>query len=37
MDMTYFVFDTNAMNQRVRIGDMRVKVSYAMSLHKTEL
>ena len=33
MDATHFAFDTNAI---VRIGDMRVKVSYTMSLHKTE-
>ena len=35
MDTAHFVFDTNAMIQRVRVGDMRVGVSYAMSLHKT--
>ena len=31
MDTTHFVFDTNIMIQRVRVCDMRVNVSYAMS------
>ena len=35
MDKAHFVLDTNAMIQRVRVGDMRVRVSYAMSLHQT--
>ena len=35
MDMTRFVFDTNTMIQRVRVGDIQVRVSYAMSFHKT--
>ena len=35
MDTTHIVFDTNAMIQRVRVGDMQVSVSYPMSLHKT--
>ena len=35
MDMAHFVFDTNAIIQRVHVGDMRVRVSYAMSLDKT--
>ena len=37
MDMTYFIFDTNVMIQRVRADDIRVRVSYAMSLHKNGL
>ena len=35
MDTVHFVFDTNAMIERVRVVDMRVRVSYVMSLHKT--
>ena len=35
MDTTHFVFDTNTMIQRVHVVDMRVKVSYAIRLHKT--
>ena len=34
MDTTHFAFDTKTMIQRVRLGDMRVRVSYAMNLHK---
>ena len=35
MDTTHFVFDTNAMIiQHVRVADMHVGVSYAMSLYK---
>ena len=34
MDMTHFIFETNAIIQCVRVGDMRIEVSYAMSLHK---
>ena len=37
MDTTHFVFDTNAMIQRVRVGDMRVRVSYKISLHNIRL
>ena len=37
MDTTHFVFDKNAMIQHIHIGDMRVRVFYAISLHKTEL
>ena len=36
MDTTHFVFDINAMIQRTCAGDMEVRVSYAMSLHKIE-
>ena len=35
IDTIHFVFDINAMIQRVRVVDMRVRVSYAMSLHQT--
>ena len=34
--MTHFIFDTNTMIKLFRVGDKRVRVSYAMSLHKTE-
>ena len=34
---THYVFNANTIIQRVRVGDMRVRLSYAMSLHKTEL
>ena len=33
---TLFVFDTNVMILHVRVRDMRVEISYAMSLHKAK-
>ena len=36
MDTTHFVFDTNTIVKHVRVGEMRVRVSYGMSLHKIE-
>ena len=35
IDMTHFVFDTDAIIQHVRVDDMWARVSYTMSLHKT--
>ena len=33
MVTTHFVFGTNAMIQRVRVGNIQVNISYAISLH----
>ena len=30
MDTTHFVFDTSAMIQHVHVGDMQIRVSYAI-------
>ena len=36
MDTTQFVLNTNTMIQHICLGDIRVRVSCAMSLHRTE-
>uniref|UniRef100_A0A9I9EBG5 Uncharacterized protein n=1 Tax=Cucumis melo TaxID=3656 RepID=A0A9I9EBG5_CUCME len=36
MDTSHFIFDTNTIIQYTYAGDIRVRVSYAMSLHKIE-